>query len=247
MPVEKKLGWIRWLIVGLVGLPALVVVLIFGMTVFSWYGADHRVSKPNEQRNCEPYGTDWLQNLKGTVDRGDSECFVHVLRKSNFSSNRGQQAEISAYLAKQLSDRQVAPPLFQDPYVRLEALNIIVPDALGGDVSFDVATAHTYIRQQVDSRNSEIRKQALVVLSYYRDDADVEIFRNHALAQSDAEVFYSVRALAEHCSPKARGALRFVLSQERVKIYLRKYHDKETLTSLIAQRCPLNKTAGVSE
>lgn len=231
--------WTKRLIIVVVAVQAVGFLLILGMTVFSRYGAEHRVDEPTKEPNCEQYGTRLLDNLKSAVDRGDSECFIRILHKSHLA-NRGYDLDISAYLAEQLSNPKSVPSLFRDDYVRLEALNIIVPWALAGDLSFDTRGAHTYLREQTESKNAEVRKLALVVLSYYRDDADVETFRKHALAQSDSEVSISVHALAELCSPKAKEALRWALSQDRVKMYLRKYHDKETLTALIARKCPLN-------
>ena len=243
MTAWKKISaWTKGLTVAVLAVAALYVLLIAGMTVFVRNGAQHHVDRPAAKQDCELDRTRLFEGLKSAADRDDPACFVQILRHSGLSSHPAQALEISAYLAKQLSAQEDVPLVFQDHYVRLEALNFVVPDALAGDISFDTTRAHAYVREQTDSDNTAIRNRALVVLSYYRSDDDVRVFRKHAVAQSDEEVFYSVRALAEHCSPKAKEALKWALSQERVERYLQKYHGKETLTSLIAQRCPLDSS-----
>lgn len=233
--------WAKRVIVVAATIAAVSFLLVLAMTIFSWYGAEPRVDIATVETKCEQHRTGGLlENLKSTVEGHDSACFLRVLREVEGSSiDRGMRASVDAYLAQQLSEPNGRPSLFKNDYVRLVALNIIIPAALRGDVSFNVKDAQTYLRKKSEDKNTEVRNQALVVLSYYRDDTDTAIFRKHAVAESDNDVSHSMWALAENCSPKAKEALAWALSQERVKRYMQKYRGKERITEYTTQRCPV--------
>lgn len=232
--------WAKRVIVVAATIAAVSFLLVFAMTVFSWYGAEPRVERITVETNCEQYRTfGLLENIKSTVDRGDSECFLRALREVYLSADSGLIASINVYLAKQLSVHNGMPTIFRNDSVRLQALDMVIPIALIGGVTFNAKGEQAYIREQSESKNTAVRNQALILLAYYRDDTDIEIFRKYAVADSDETVFHSIWGLVENCSSKAKESLKWALSQERVKRYMHKYREKEPITEWITKRCPV--------
>jgi hypothetical protein len=82
------------------------------------------------------------------------------------------------------------------------------------------------------------RPIAIALLSMRRSDDDLDVFVSGVDSGDDAVLAYSLFALADNCSSRAKGLLKHALQSTSVQRYLKKYADKESVTSTIRGACP---------
>jgi hypothetical protein len=83
-----------------------------------------------------------------------------------------------------------------------------------------------------------MRPVAIGLLSTRRSDDDLDVFSAGTESGDEGALAYSMFALADNCSARARGMLRDKLRSPSVQRYLRKYADKEAITRTVKVRCP---------
>lgn len=86
--------------------------------------------------------------------------------------------------------------------------------------------------------SEQMRPVAIGLLSTRRSDDDLDVFSAGIESGDEGVLASSMFALADNCSPRARGMLRDKLRSPSVQRYLKKYADKESITRVVKESCP---------
>ena len=194
-----------------------------------------------ETRSCPEKSIGLSKRLESTLSLAEPNCFLAVVEDIHFSRNRTEVFKATSLLAKRLDNyyRGHTDGVLHEPYTRLSALNVITNRVLTNQLKFDRKLIRTDVMELLSTDTPEVRSMALTILGYFSDDADISIFLQHIKSGSEEEIFHAITALAHHCSPKAKTALREGMKYQSVRKYLEKYKEKESITSLLSRECPI--------
>jgi len=108
-----------------------------------------------------------------------------------------------------------------------------------GTESGNLIARHVEVVRRVAMKGDEHAKSsAIAILSARRSDEDIGIFEAGVASQSERVLASSVFALAQNCSPSAQRSLVTALKSPSVDAYLRKYRERESLTTTVKRDCP---------
>lgn len=194
------------------------------------------------ETGCRSDGRPLMPRLREHVKSGDKKCFVAAIKEAHFAESDVRD-EVAQYLAALIdsyySDRPDKVSILLNEYSRLEALNYVTPYALRREVKVNVGAIRSDVLRETKATHMSTRRTALAVLSYFRDDGDIQIFSEILRTGSDEDVVMAIAALVNNCSPKAKAAISEGLKFPNVRSYLTRYQSKETITALIQSECPL--------
>ena len=232
-------------IIGIVSL--LIVVIIVIAVLFIDVSIEHlEVDKSirltdESPKECGSATSTIVERLKIFEQEKKLECFLGEVKGLHFIANYATKTDAVRYLALMVEKRLVGNEenILIDHYIMLEVLSLVVPYSLSERIEFNVDELRFFVAQQTLSDNAAIRSRAISVLAYYKNNEDVGIFEKFIRSGNEDEMVFSIFALVHNCSDRAKEALADALTFDSVQQYLRKYREKETVTRLIADECPV--------
>lgn len=226
--INKIRFFLKILLVILVSLVIIVIAILLIQGKFSTE-IGIPISEKHQNKICgDMQGTKIYERLQSEWIKEDRECFLRDMERLY----EYKDVSVGMETITQLLEAQAG--LFSDDTAKLEALNYLVPLVLmGNGKKFDVQKYRYYLYDIIQSDDSVKRAKAVMIMGYYRNDADISIFENIVMNSDDSNLIAGIVALANNCSPKAKEALSRVRGSKNVISYRERYGDKEAVTKLI--------------
>jgi hypothetical protein len=240
----KRLIWIAALaVIALISYFTMDIEIIHNGIDEVKTGESNKIYHSADESICESNGHALTDRISAYVVKEDKKCFVSATKDAYFAEMNVRDdiaRQLAALINSYYQRNKHEPVILRDAYVRLEVLNFLTPYVLRRDLKIDARTIHSDALREVNTDNLSTRRLALAVLSYYRDNGDIHIFKESLKNGGDEELVMAMAALVANCSPIAKKAISDGLAYENVRSYLTRYRDKETITRMIETECRLD-------